>query len=50
MRCLILFSLYTNDLLKKYKNRVIKTCSQRGFEFKKKSVIYKEKLHFLRKI
>ena len=28
-----MFSLYSNDLLK-YKNCVIKTCFQRGFEFK----------------
>ena len=40
MCSLILFSLYSNDLLK-YKNCVIKTCFQRGLELK--NVIYKEK-------
>ena len=33
MCSLILFSLYSNDLLK-YKDCVIKTCFQRGFELK----------------
>ena len=42
----IFFSLYTNDLLKK-KARIVlqKTCFQRGFEFKKKYVICKEKIY-----
>ena len=46
MCSLTLFSLYSNDLLK-YKNCIIKTCFQRGFEFKnfiiKKNFVYKEK-------
>ena len=37
-------SVYSNDLLI-YLNCVIKTCFQRGFEFIKKNVIYKEKFH-----
>ena len=37
-------SVCSNDLLI-YLNRVIKTCFQRGFEFIKKTVIYKEKFH-----
>ena len=39
MCSLILFSLYSNDL-SKYKNCVIKTCFQRGFELQ--NVIYKK--------
>ena len=42
MCLLILFSLYSNNLLK-YKNCVIKTCLQRGFEFIKKTFTCKEK-------
>ena len=43
MFSLILFSLYTNNLLK-YKNRVIKkTCIERRFEFIKKNSVYNEK-------
>ena len=43
MCSLTLSSLYTNDLLK-FKNRAIKqTCFQRGSEFIKKDIIYKEK-------
>ena len=53
MCSLILFSLYSNDLLN-YKNCVIKTCFQRDFEFKisfiKKNFIYKVKFHLQRKI
>ena len=41
MCSLILFSLYSNDLLK-YKNRIIKTCFRRGFEFVKKTVILRK--------
>ena len=44
---IIMFSLYSNDLLK-YKNCVIKTYFQRGFEFK--NFIYKEKFHLQSKI
>ena len=39
---LILISLHSNDLLQ-YKNCVIKTCFQRGFEFIKRNFICKEK-------
>ena len=42
MCLLILFSLYSNDLLK-YKNCIIKICFQRGLEFTKKNFISKEK-------
>ena len=53
MCSLILFSLYSNDLLK-YKNCVIKTCFQRGFEFKnfiiKKNFICKEKYGTVTKV
>ena len=40
MCSLILFSYYSNDLLK-YKNCVIKPCFQRDFDLE--NVIYKEK-------
>ena len=43
MCSLILFSLYSNDLLK-CKNRIIKTCFQRRFKFINTNVIYKKKL------
>ena len=46
MCSLVLFSLYSNDLLK-YKSCIIKTCFQRGFELK--NLIYKEKFHLKEK-
>ena len=42
MSLLILFSIYSNDLLK-YENCVIETCFQRVFESIKKNFICKEK-------
>ena len=51
MRLLVLFSLYSNDLLK-YRNCVIKTCFHRGLEILslKKKFICKEKYGTVTKV
>ena len=49
MCLLILFSLYSKDLLK-HKNCVIKTCFQRDFEFIMKNFICKEKSETVAKV
>ena len=49
MCLLILFSLYSNNLLKS-KNCVIKTCFLTGLEFTKKNFICKEKFGTVTKI